>query len=205
MLRPGRQRVGVDAVLAAGMERPQQQQQIGGGGLEQRRDVDVEGAEAHAVFAQLGARRLVERLDLLGDRVAPEHAEVLGQPEGDAAGEAGEVLGFAQLDERLSLARKLGREPGVEARQHALALGGAEMLVGEELEPRLERGRRRARAGRSPMPAQTMRPFGVERDGIVAAPRQARRRERRARAASTFGRGVARGLAVDAVAAPRRA
>src|SRR5205085_11154814 len=40
------------------------------GGLEQRRHVHVVSAEAHAVFAQRGARRLVQRLDFLGDLLA---------------------------------------------------------------------------------------------------------------------------------------
>ncbi len=53
--------------------------------LEQGRHVDVMGAEADAERAQAGARLLVEGAHLLGDLGALDDAEILAQPEGDAA------------------------------------------------------------------------------------------------------------------------
>ena len=91
MLRTGRQGIGVEAVIAPSVERPEQKQEIGCGRLEQRRHVDVEGAEAHAIGAKLGAGALVEFLDLARHRVAAKHAERLGEAEGEAAGKPGEV------------------------------------------------------------------------------------------------------------------
>ena len=97
--------------------------------LQQGREVDVEGAEAHAVLAQLRTRRLIERADLLGHALAPQHAEVLLEPEGDAARQAGDVLRRVDLDQRLQpLADELG-DPGVEPLLHVLLVGGGEMLV----------------------------------------------------------------------------
>ena len=122
----------LEAVLATGMERPQHQHEIGRRGLEQRRDIDVEGAESGAVFAKLRARRLVERLDLGGRRLAAQHAEIFRQLIGEPAGEARQVGGLAQHHERRELGAKLGVEPGFQPLQHPLAVRGREMLVGEK-------------------------------------------------------------------------
>lgn len=59
----------------------------------------MEGAEAHAVLAQAGARRLVERLDVVGDLGALQHAERLDDLEGDAAREAGDVVGGSEHEQ----------------------------------------------------------------------------------------------------------
>ena len=59
------------------------------------------GAEPHAVFAQSGARGLVETLDVLGDLLAVQHAERLDELEGDAAGDAGDVLGGREREQGL--------------------------------------------------------------------------------------------------------
>ena len=80
-------------VLAVILQRPQQRDEAGGAGLEQRRHEDVVGAEAHAEAAQRGAGFLVERLDVLGDVAAVEEAEILDELEGDAAADAGERVG----------------------------------------------------------------------------------------------------------------
>ena len=60
MLR-ARQRRHIDIVLFL---RPQQRRQRARRGLQQRRDVDMIGAEPHAVFAQRCPRRLIEILHL---------------------------------------------------------------------------------------------------------------------------------------------
>ena len=65
MLGPLRQALRVEAVLLTVVKRPEQKQQLRRGGFEQRREVEIEGAKADAVFALLPARRLVERLDLI--------------------------------------------------------------------------------------------------------------------------------------------
>ena len=44
-------------------------------------------AETDAVFPELGAAVLIQGLDLVGDGVALQNAEILAQAEGDAARE----------------------------------------------------------------------------------------------------------------------
>ncbi len=90
-------------MLLAGMQRPKQKQQLRCGGFQQRREVEVKGAEADAVFAQLPAGILVERLDLGGGCVAAKHAKIFSEPKGESAGEARKVLGLAQSDQRFEL------------------------------------------------------------------------------------------------------
>ena len=63
-----------------------------GAGLSRRRNVEVIGAEAHAVFAQGRARGLIEPLHVVGDFLPLEHAERLDQLERDAARDAGDVF-----------------------------------------------------------------------------------------------------------------
>ena len=58
------------------------------------------GAETHAVFAKTRAGRLIEALHVLGDLLALEHAEPLGELERDAARNAGDVLGSGKLKQR---------------------------------------------------------------------------------------------------------
>ncbi len=82
------QRLEVEAVRGAVLEGPQRQRQLGRCRLEQRREVDVEGAEAHAVVAQLRAGGLVERAHLLGDGLAAQGAEALAEAESDPARQA---------------------------------------------------------------------------------------------------------------------
>ena len=77
-------------VLAVVLQRPQQRDEAGRAGLQQRRNEDVVGAEANAEPAQRGAALLVERLDVVGDVAAVEDAEILDELEGDAAADAGD-------------------------------------------------------------------------------------------------------------------
>ncbi len=67
------------------LERPELCRQRARRRLQQDRQVDVIGAEAHAVFAQGGARRLVEALDLFRDLLPLQDAERFYQLERDAA------------------------------------------------------------------------------------------------------------------------
>src|SRR5262245_28623177 len=113
----------IDAVIAARMKRPQHQHEIGCRRLEQSGKIDIEGAEADAVFAKLAARVLIERLDVGGGRFAADDAEILRQLVGKPAREPRHVGRLAELDERLELAAKLSLEPGFEAERDALAIG----------------------------------------------------------------------------------
>ena len=124
--------------------------------LEQVRQIQMIGAEAHAVFAQRRARGLVETFDLLGDAVALQHAERLGELERDAARDAGDVLGrwtsansgpssFSRcaLSHRSSRACTASRD------------GAGQMLVGEDPHARAQHlVARRQLADRLAVPAQ---------------------------------------------------
>jgi hypothetical protein len=113
-----RQHAHVDIVLFLG---PQQRGQRARRGLQQLREIDVIGAEPHAVFAQRGARGLVEILHLGGDLGAFEHAERFDQLEGDAAADALQILGLGQLEQRPEQLFDVGLEPEVEPGLHRLA------------------------------------------------------------------------------------
>ena len=90
------------------LERPELRRQTRAARLEQRRQVDVVGAEAHAVLAQGGARRLIEPLDLLGHLLALEHAERFDELEGDTARDAGHVVGDGEREQRLEQPSRYG-------------------------------------------------------------------------------------------------
>src|SRR5262245_45138633 len=98
-------------MIPAGQERPAQKQQIRRGWLEQRRDVDVEGAEAHAIVSELGAGGLVECLNFIRGALAPKHAKILGELISQAAGESREVGGLAKSNQWLELRIELRRDP----------------------------------------------------------------------------------------------
>ena len=125
----------VDIVL---LVRPQQRRDRARGRLQQRRNIDVIGAEAHAVFAQGGARGLVQFLDVVGDLRPFQHAEPLGQLEGDAARDAGDILGLGKLEQRAEQFLDMGLEPEVEPRLHRLARGSGQPVVGDDARPRTQ-------------------------------------------------------------------
>src|SRR5262249_32356006 len=75
------------------LERPELGRQHPRRRLEQRRGIDVIGAEARAVFAQRRPRGLVETFDLLGDLLSVEHAQRLVELKRDPARDAADVLG----------------------------------------------------------------------------------------------------------------
>ena len=78
---------------AAVLERPELCGQHPRRGFEQRRHIDVIGAEAHPILAQRGTGDLIEALDLLRDPLPIEDAERLGELKCDATGDAGNVIG----------------------------------------------------------------------------------------------------------------
>src|SRR4029079_14488913 len=96
--------------------------QIRRGRLEQRRDVEVEGAEAHAVASELGTGSLVECFNLIRGALAAKHAKILSELVSQAAGKSREVRGLAKSNQWLELRIELRREPCLEALEHALAL-----------------------------------------------------------------------------------
>ena len=94
------------------------------------------GAEAHAVFAQRRARRLVEALDLFRHLLALQHAERFDQLEGDAARHAGDVFGGGQREQRRQQFLDMGLEPEVEPGLHQFARRTGQMFVGENAHAR---------------------------------------------------------------------
>ena len=120
-------------------ERPELRRQRPRPWLEQRRQIDVIGAEAHAILTQHPARRLVEALDLLGDLGAFEHAERLHQLERNPARDARNVLGGGKLEQGAQKFFDMGLEPQIEPRLHRVARRAGKMFVGDDAHARLER------------------------------------------------------------------
>ena len=118
------------------LERPELQRERAHRGLEQVRQIEMIGAETHAVFAQRRARVLVEPLHLLGDAVALQDAKRLGQLERDAARDAGDVLGRGQCEQRPKQLFQMRLEPEIEPRLHGIARGAGQMLVGQNAHAR---------------------------------------------------------------------
>ena len=135
MLR-ARQRRHIDVVLLLG---PQQRGQRPRRGLQERREIDVIGAEAHAVFAQGSARGLVEILHLGGNLGALEHAERLDQLERDAAPDAGDVFGLGEPEQRPQQFFDMRLQPQIEPRLHGLARRAGETIVGNDADARMQR------------------------------------------------------------------
>ena len=187
-----------EPVGARMFQRPQRQHQIGRRRLQQWREEDVEGAEADAVLPELATRRLVERLDLLGDGLALQGAEVLDEPEGDATGEPLHVLGGGEFGERLQLLADHLRHPRLQPRLDLLAVGGRKLLVGEQRHLRFQRIGAGLDLGHllvAPQQAAGARQLeGIRLGGGDAAGAHAEFPRQHLRG------GVARRLAVDAVA-----
>lgn len=97
------------------------------------------GAEADAVFPQGRARGLVEILQLAGDLRALKHAERLDQLIGDAAGNAGDVLGLRQLEHRPEQLLDMRLDPELEPRLHLVAGTAGQALVGDDADARMQR------------------------------------------------------------------
>src|SRR5438309_987543 len=82
--------------------------------LQEPGEIDMIGAEAHAVFAQGRARGLVEILHLGGNFCALQHAERLDQLERDAAPDAGDVLGLGEPEQRPQQLLDMRLQPQIE-------------------------------------------------------------------------------------------
>ena len=161
--RPGRRaaRSGPGAAARAGLSTSsparlpffkthKQQRQLGRGRLQQRREVDVEGAEAHAVLAQLSARRLVERA--ISSATASRRRTPKLSPRRKAMPRASPAMSLASAISTSGFSRspiELG-EPGVEPLLHLLLVGAGQVLVGDDGDARLERIVAGLAAARSP-------------------------------------------------------
>ncbi len=133
-----RQRLEREAVRGGMLQRPERDGELGRSGLQESREVDVERAEANAVLTELRARLLIEVLHHVGDQLALHHAEALGEAEGDAAGEAREILRLGDIDQRF---QPLGDDlvtPGFEAGLDFLAVGAGQVLIGQQVDLRLQ-------------------------------------------------------------------
>src|SRR3954464_1272658 len=83
------------------LQDPERQRQLGGGRLQEQREIDIESPETHPVFAQLGTRSLIEQLDVLGGRLAFQRPEAFENAESNSAPKACYVLRLRNLDQRL--------------------------------------------------------------------------------------------------------
>ena len=83
-----------EVMLGSVLQQPEQQQQVGGRGLQQQRKIDMMRAEPHAVFPELRPAFLIDGLDLVGHHIALQHAEALAQAESDALREPRYLLGL---------------------------------------------------------------------------------------------------------------
>ena len=198
MLRPFRHGVHVDPVFPAPVQRPKQEQELRRGGFQQGGEVEIEGAETDAVFPQLGAVGLIERLDVIGGALAPEDAEILGDAEGEPARETGQVRGVAQSHERLELRIQMGGEPGIQAHSNAFPIRRAQILVGEQLDAWLQR----RLAWNQPADLATLpqhAPASRQGNGVVGRGRQCIAARGELARQNLRGR-IARGLSMNAVA-----
>ena len=110
------------------------------GRLEQRRKINVIGAEAHAIFAQGRAGRLVKALDLLGHFLPLEHAEGFNELECDATRHAGHVIGGCQREQRRQQFLDVRLEPKIEPRLNQFTHRPGEVLVGDHADARTQGG-----------------------------------------------------------------
>ena len=130
----------VEAALveAAVLQGPELGRQRTGRRLQQGRQEDMIGAEAHAVAAQGSASLLVEGAHLLHHLGALQHAERLHHLIADALGQTREVGGGLDLHQGAKQAHHVGLQPGDEAGLDLVASGARELLVGEQAHMRLE-------------------------------------------------------------------
>ena len=120
------------------LQRPQLRGQRARRRLDQRGEVDVVGAEAHAELAQRGAGVLRQGFQLLGDLGALQHPQRFADLEGDAARDAVERFARFQLLERAEQLLDVLRDPQVEAALHHLQRRAGQLLVGDDAHVRLE-------------------------------------------------------------------
>ena len=119
-------------------ERPEQQTKLGRGGLEERRDIDVERSEASAQTAQLGAVFLAQALHFLGHRLAREHAQRLDEPVGEPARYTLEALALLELDERFERCGDVPIGEFLQARLNLFTLSARQLVAGNDGGARLQ-------------------------------------------------------------------
>ena len=123
---------------AAMLERPELRGERARGRLQQRRQINMIGAEAHAEFAQARPAVLIEAAHLVRHPGAIQHAERFGDLEGDAAPRAFEPVALFEVGQRAEpLGHELG-EPGVEPGLHLVQRRARQLLVGQHLNARFE-------------------------------------------------------------------
>src|SRR5271166_2070279 len=96
------------------------------------------GAEANAAFPQGRARTLRQRLDVVGDFRAVEHAERFGDLEGDAARETLEPFGFFEIRQRSEQFLYMLRQPEIEAALNGCKPRPGQLIVCENARRRFQ-------------------------------------------------------------------
>src|SRR6266540_89308 len=124
---------------AAIFECPELRRQDPRRGFEQRRKVDVISTETHPMFAQRGARRLLETFDLVGDLLTIKHAERFRELERHAARYSCYVFGGSEPEQRLQESFDVRLEPHIEPRLHRITWRARETLIGDDAYARFER------------------------------------------------------------------
>ena len=132
---------GIELAFLLQVQRPEQQAEFGGRRLEEGRHVDVEGTEAGAERAQLGAVFLAQALHFLGHLVARQHAQRLDQAEGDAARDAFEAFALFELDQRLERRRDMAVDEFLQPGLNLFAVGAGELVAGDDGGARLQKRR----------------------------------------------------------------
>ena len=92
-------------------------------GLQQSGKINVIGAKAQAERPQLGAAFLIERLHVLRDAGAVEHAKLLTSLIGDAARHPGEIGRILECEQRAEQLLDFRRDPQVETLVDLLSRG----------------------------------------------------------------------------------
>ena len=106
--------------------------------LQQRREIEVIGAEAHAELTQAGARRLLKRLHFFGDARAFQHAERFRDLERQTARDAFKTLALLEFRERAEQLRHVLGQPEIETALDEIERGAGQLLVGENARARLQ-------------------------------------------------------------------
>jgi hypothetical protein len=88
---------GIELAFLLELERPEEQAEFGGRGLEQSRHIEIECAKAGAEAAELRPVFLAQRLHFFRHLVAGQHAQRFDQPERNAAGDAFEAFASSSL------------------------------------------------------------------------------------------------------------
>ena len=113
--------------------------------LEQRGQVDVIGAKPHAVFAQTGARRLLQAFHFVGDFLPIENAELLDKLKRNTARNPGDIFSRQQFQQRPKQFREMGFD-NAQPRIDRIARRAGQMFVGEHPHARPQNLAHRRRA-----------------------------------------------------------